>query len=78
MNSQNNSYLIQINPNQYDNNNNNSAGNLLLNSVPIALLIFLGIGAIWFINSFLCICKPNEGLFVTLYAKSTDKMQVIE
>ncbi len=42
MNSQNNSYLIQINPNQYDNNNNNSAGNLLLNSVPIALLIFLG------------------------------------
>ncbi len=50
MNSQNNSYLIQINPNQYDNNNNNSAGNLLLNSVPIALLIFFGIGAIWFLE----------------------------
>ncbi|MFN9735793.1 MAG: flotillin family protein [Microcystis sp.] len=74
MNSQNNSYLIQINPNQYDNNNNNSAGNLLLNSVPIALLIFLGIGAIWFINSFLCICKPNEVVILSgMKRKSKDR-----
>ena len=77
MNSQNNSYLIQINPNQYDNNNNNSAGNLLLNSVPIALLIFLGIGAIWFINSFLCICKPNEVVILSgMKRKSKDRQDV--
>ncbi len=74
MNSQNNSYLIQINANQYDNNNNNSAGNLLSNSVPIALLIFLGIGAIWFINAFLCICKPNEVVILSgMKRKSKDR-----
>ncbi len=74
MNSQNNSYLIQINPNQDDNNHNNSAGNLLLNSVPIALLIFLGIGAIWFINAFLCICKPNEVVILSgMKRKSKDR-----
>ncbi|MFM7877046.1 MAG: flotillin family protein, partial [Microcystis panniformis] len=77
MNSQNNSYLIQINPNQYDNNNNNSAGSLLLNSVPIALLIFLGIGAIWFINAFLCICKPNEVVILSgMKRKSKDRQDM--
>lgn len=77
MNSQNNSYLIQINPNQYDNNNNNSAGNLLLNSVPVALFIFLGIGAVWFINSFLCICKPNEVVILSgMKRKSKDRQDV--
>jgi flotillin len=77
MNSQNNSYLIQINPNQYDNNNNNSAGNLLLNSVPIALLIFLGISAILFVNAFLCICKPNEVVILSgMKRKSKDRQDV--
>lgn len=78
MNSQNNSYLIQINPNQYDNNNNNnSAGSLLSNSVPIALLIFLGIGAIWFINAFLCICKPNEVVILSgMKRKSKDRQDM--
>jgi flotillin len=49
-------------PYQSDDNN---ANGLLLASIPIALLIFGSIGIIWFINSFLCICKPNEVLILT-------------
>ena len=43
----------------------NNANGLLLASIPIALLIFGSIGIIWFINSFLCICKPNEVVILT-------------
>jgi len=49
-------------PYQSDDNN---ANGLLLASIPIALLIFGSIGFIWFINSFLCICKPNEVVILT-------------
>ena len=49
-------------PYQSDDNN---ANGLLLASIPIALLIFGSIGIIWFINSFLCICKPNEVVILT-------------
>jgi len=49
-------------PSQSDDNNSNG---LLLASIPIALLIFGSIGFIWFINSFLCICKPNEVVILT-------------
>jgi len=48
----------------YQNEDNNANG-LLLASIPIALLIFGSIGFIWFINSFLCICKPNEVVILT-------------
>lgn len=48
----------------YQNENNNSNG-FLLASIPIALLIFGSIGFIWFLNSFLCICKPNEVVILT-------------
>ncbi|NJO80714.1 MAG: flotillin family protein [Cyanobacteria bacterium RM1_2_2] len=29
-------------------------------SLPIALALFTGVVGVWFIRSFLCICKPNE------------------
>lgn len=34
--------------------------NVLLTSIPIALTIFTTSLIIWFLKSFLCICKPNE------------------
>lgn len=34
--------------------------NVLVNSIPIALFIFTTSLIIWFLKSFLCICKPNE------------------
>jgi flotillin len=37
-----------------------NANSLLYTSLPIALGIFATILLIWFLNSFLCICKPNE------------------
>ena len=40
---------------QQDSNNS-----LLYTSLPIALGIFGTILLIWFLNSFLCVCKPNE------------------
>lgn len=37
-----------------------SSNNLIFTSLPIALGIFGTLMLIWFLNSFLCICKPNE------------------
>jgi flotillin len=38
---------------------------LLYSSVPIALGIFGFIATVWFVKSFLCICKPNEVLILS-------------
>lgn len=38
---------------------------LLATSIPIALAIFAGVSAIWFLKSFLCICKPNEIVIIS-------------
>ena len=38
----------------------NSSNSLIFTSLPIALGIFGALMFIWFLNSFLCICKPNE------------------
>lgn len=38
---------------------------LLTASIPIALAIFGGITAVWFLKSFLCICKPNEVVIIS-------------
>ena len=37
-----------------------SSNSLIFTSLPIALGIFGTIVIVWFLNSFLCICKPNE------------------
>ena len=37
-----------------------SSNSLIFTSLPIALGIFGTIIIVWFLNSFLCICKPNE------------------
>ena len=42
-------------------NNSNSSGGVF----GIAFVIFLGIIGIWFLNSFMCICKPNEVLVLS-------------
>jgi flotillin len=33
---------------------------LISTSLPIALALFAGVVGVWFVKSFLCICKPNE------------------
>jgi flotillin len=73
MNNTHSHYFIQVDINSYFHKNNNNSGNLFLNSLPIALVIFLGIGTFWFINSFLCICKPNEVVILSgMKRKSKD------
>jgi flotillin len=70
-------YIVQIDPATPVTPNQRESGNVLLNSVPIALLIFFGIGAFWFINSFLCICKPNEVVILSgIKRKSKDGQDV--
>lgn len=44
---------------------NNQVGQQLSTALPIALSIFGTIMVIWFINSFMCICKPNEVLILS-------------
>jgi flotillin len=57
--------IAQIEPNQTINSSRNDGNGLLFTSVPIALSIFAAIGAVWFINAFLCICKPNEVVIIS-------------
>jgi flotillin len=52
--------LAQVNANPPANNQRNNIQGLLTTSLPIALSIFGIIVIVWFLNSFLCICKPNE------------------
>lgn len=47
----------------YSNNNNNN--NLLFSALPLAFFIFGAGLMIWFLNSFLCICKPNEIVIIS-------------
>jgi flotillin len=47
---------------QSGSNSSNGAG---VGGTGIAILIFLGILGIWFLNSFMCICKPNEVLILS-------------
>lgn len=47
-----------------DNERSNIEG-FLLTSLPIALSIFAVILIVWFLKSFLCICKPNEILILS-------------
>ncbi len=49
--------VAQAPPNKVQTSNANS---LIYTSLPIALGIFATILVIWFLNSCLCICKPNE------------------
>lgn len=52
--------LAQVDVNLPANNQRNNLQGLLTTSVPIALGIFGVILTVWFLKSFLCICKPNE------------------
>lgn len=38
----------------------NRAEGFVATTLPVALALFAGVMGIWFIRSFLCICKPNE------------------
>ena len=44
---------------------NSQVGQQLSTALPIALSIFGAVMVIWFINSFMCICKPNEVLILS-------------
>ncbi|GAB1543726.1 hypothetical protein NUACC21_64020 [Scytonema sp. NUACC21] len=57
--------IAQIDVNPLKNKENNSIEGLLLTSIPIAVSIFSAVLFIWFIKSFLCICKPNEILILS-------------
>ncbi|ACK69401.1 band 7 protein [Gloeothece citriformis PCC 7424] len=49
----------------------------VLTAFPIALLIFGGILSVWFMKSFLCICKPNEVLILCGRKRKTKDNQDI-
>lgn len=55
--------IAQNNSNNYysqDTQNNSQVSGGIFTALPIALLIFCGVLSVWFMKSFLCICKPNE------------------
>ena len=52
--------LAQVDVNLPVNNQKTNIQGLLTTSMPIALGIFGVILTVWFLKSFLCICKPNE------------------
>lgn len=52
--------LAQVAPNPSLRNERNNIDGLISTSLPISLGIFGIILTVWFLNSFLCICKPNE------------------
>ncbi|BAT55838.1 putative flotillin [Nostoc sp. NIES-3756] len=58
--------IAQIDVNTFDNNKeDNGFEGLLYSSIPVALSIFSAVVLVWFIKSFLCICKPNEVLILS-------------
>ncbi|MBW4611795.1 MAG: flotillin family protein [Desmonostoc vinosum HA7617-LM4] len=58
--------IAQIDVNtRVNNEENNTIEGLLLTSIPIAAFIFSSIIFVWFLKSFLCICKPNEILILS-------------
>lgn len=71
-NQQNNQILIAQNQPLSVSNNNN----LLISTLPLALVIF-GTGLIiWFLNSFLCICKPNEVVIISGRKRTNKKGKI--
>jgi flotillin len=52
--------VAQVNANPPLRNEKNNIDGLISTSLPIALGIFGLIVLVWFLKSFLCICKPNE------------------
>jgi len=46
-------------------NKDNGIEGLIFTSLPIAASIFGAIAIVWFLKSFLCICKPNEVLILS-------------
>jgi flotillin len=52
--------VAQVNVNPPLRNEKNNIDGLISTSLPIALGIFGLIVLVWFLKSFLCICKPNE------------------
>ena len=52
--------VAQVNVNPPLRNERNNIDGLISTSLPIALGIFGIIVLVWFLKSFLCICKPNE------------------
>ncbi|MCA1994562.1 MAG: flotillin family protein [Coleofasciculus sp. S288] len=57
--------MAQVEPNRPVNTERNNLDGLLLTGLPIALSLFGVILFVWFLNSFLCICKPNEVLILS-------------
>ncbi len=57
--------LAQVQPNRPASNENNGIERLIYTSIPIALSIFGIVAFVWFLKSFLCICKPNEVLILS-------------
>ena len=57
--------LAQVTPNRPISNEKNGFEGLIYTSIPIALSIFGIIAFVWFLKSFLCICKPNEVLILS-------------
>ncbi|MDJ0746691.1 MAG: flotillin family protein [Xenococcaceae cyanobacterium MO_167.B27] len=66
--------VAEATPNQVETSN---ANNLIFTSIPIALGIFGTIILIWFLNSFLCICKPNEVVVLSGRKRKTKSGQEI-
>jgi flotillin len=57
--------VAQVEPNRPASNEKNGIEGLIYTSIPIALSIFGLIVFVWFLKSFLCICKPNEVLILS-------------
>lgn len=57
--------VAQVEPNRPVNTERNNLDGLLVTGLPIALSLFGAILLVWFLNSFLCICKPNEVLILS-------------
>lgn len=57
--------LAQVQPDRPVSNQKNGIEGLIYTSIPIALSIFGIIAFVWFLKSFLCICKPNEVLILS-------------
>jgi len=57
--------VAQVEPNRPASTEKNGIEGLIYTSIPIALSIFGLIVFVWFLKSFLCICKPNEVLILS-------------
>ncbi|HBB36253.1 MAG TPA: flotillin [Cyanobacteria bacterium UBA8803] len=57
--------LAQVDSNPSVSTEKNNLEGLIYTSIPIALSIFGLILMVWFLKSFLCICKPNEVLILS-------------